>query len=193
MAESGKQDVTRLVADLRGEQREKAVAQLMPLVYDELRGLAHEYFRHERPDHTLQPTALVHEAYLRLVDQTGVDWQDRTRFFAVCAKVMRHVLLDYARRRQRVRRGGGQRKLNLDTDLVPAELDEFEVLALHEAIEKLAQLDPRQAHIVELRFFGGLTMEEVAHVIGVSKRTAEDEWTHAKAWLRTQLAEQEAP
>jgi RNA polymerase sigma-70 factor (ECF subfamily) len=193
MAEADKHDVTHLLGELQGANHEHAVAQLMPLVYDELRRLAHKYFRHERAGHTLQPTALVHEAYLRLVDQTGVDWQGRTHFYAVCAKVMRRVLLDYARGRQRARRGGGLRKLDLDSDLLPMELDQTEVLALHEAIEELTRLDPRQAHIVELRFFGGLTMEEVAHVVGVGKRTAEDEWTHAKAWLRTRLASEAEP
>jgi RNA polymerase sigma-70 factor (ECF subfamily) len=188
-----KQDVTRLLAELQGGGHERAVAQLMPLVYEELRHLARKYFRHERPGHTLQPTALVHEAYLRLVDQTAIDWQGRTHFYAVCAKVMRRVLLDYARGRQRARRGGGWRKLDLDSDLLPAELDQAEILALHEAVEELAQLDPRQAHIVELRFFGGLTVEEVAHVVGVSKRTAEDEWTHAKAWLRARLVDEAGP
>ncbi len=193
MGEPEKKDITRLLAQLQGADHERAVAQLMPLVYEELRRLAHKYFRHERAGHTLQPTALVHEAYLRLVDQAGVDWQGRTHFYAVCAKVMRRVLLDYARGRQRARRGGGQRKLDLDSDLLPTELDQTEVLALHEAIEELTRLDPRQAHIVELRFFGGLNMEEVAHVVGVSKRTAEDEWTHAKAWLRTRLADEAGP
>lgn len=192
MTESGKHDVTHLLADLQGGNREQAAAQLMPLVYEELRGLARKYFRHERAGHTLQPTALVHEAFLRLVDQTRVDWQGRTHFYAVCAKVMRRVLLDYARGRQRARHGGGLRRLDLDSDALPAEFDQAEILTLHEAVEELARLDPRQAHIVELRFFGGLNVEEVAHVTGISKRTAEDEWTHAKAWLRTKLADEAA-
>jgi RNA polymerase sigma factor (TIGR02999 family) len=192
MSEPEKHDVTKLLARLSGGEREQAVAQLMPLVYDELRRLAHKYFQHERPDHTLQPTALVHEAYLRLVDATRVDWQGRTHFYAVCAKVMRRVLLDHARGRKRVRRGGGKRRLDLDSELLPTELAESEVVALHDAIEELARLDPRQAHIVELRFFGGLTVDEVAHVVGVSKRTAEDEWTHAKAWLRARFADEGA-
>ena len=193
MAGPAKHDVTRLLGELQGAERERAAARLMPLVYEELRRLARKYFRHERVGHTLQPTALVHEAYLRIVDQSGIDWQGRTHFYAVCARAMRRILLDYARGRQRARRGGGARKLDLDSDFLPVDLDQTEALALHEALEDLTRLDPRQAQIVELRFFGGLTMEEVAHVAGVSKRTAEDEWTHAKAWLRTRLGGEAAP
>ena len=188
MGKSEKHDITHLLQGLGGEQREAIIAQLMPLVYDELRRVAGKYFRDERPDHTLQPTALVHEAYLRLVDQTRVDWQSRAHFFAICAKIMRRILVDHARGRKRARRGGGRRKLTLDSDVLPADLGADEILMLHDALERLAALDERQARVVEMRFFAGLTMEEVAQALNVSKRTAEDDWTHAKAWLRVHAA-----
>ncbi len=165
----------------------------MPLVYEDLRRLARKYFRHERPDHTLQPTALVHEAYIRLVDQTRVSWQDRTHFFAVAAKVMRRILVDYARARQRARRGGKRRRIEFDSELSPADLAEFDILAMHEAVEQLAVLDRRQAQIVEMRFFAGMTVDEVAEALGISRRTVEGDWTHAKAWLRTRFAREAEP
>jgi RNA polymerase sigma factor (TIGR02999 family) len=143
--------------------------------------------REERPDHTLQPTAVVHEAYLRLVDESRVDWQGRTHFRAVCARVMRRVLIDHARARNRVRRGGGQKPISLESAVAPLDLEDLDALELNEALDRLAALDSRQAQIVELRFFGGLSVEEVATTLGVSKRTIESEWTHAKAWLRTEL------
>ena len=187
MTAEDRTQITELLARLDQHNRHEVADQLMPLVYDELRRLAQGYFRRERPDHTLQPTALVHEAYLRLVDQTRVEWQGRTQFYAVGAVVMRRVLVDYARRRKRVRRGGGGRKIELDSGLAPADMSEFEILALHEAIEKLATLDERQAKVVEMRFFGGMSVEEVAQALGVSKRTVEGDWRHAKAWLRAEF------
>jgi RNA polymerase sigma-70 factor, ECF subfamily len=180
--------ITKLLTKLDGDNRAQVAAKLMPLVYDELRGLARRYFRNERPSHTLQPTALVHEAYLRLVDQTRVDWQGRTQFFAVASVVMRRILVDYARAQQRARRGGGHCKLQLGSNISPVEMGECEILAVHDALEKLAALDAREAKVVELRFFGGLKMDEIAEALGVSKRTAEDDWRHAKAWLRSQFA-----
>lgn len=161
---------------------------MIPLVYDELRKLARHYFRKERPDHTLQPTALVHEAYLRLAHQ-NVDWKNRPHFMAICAKVMRQVLVDYARGKRRLRRGGQCHRIEIDSRLSPADFSEFDILSLHEAIEKLAQLDAREGQIVEMRFFGGLTVAEIAEVLGVSKRTIEGDWQHAKAWLRVALSE----
>jgi RNA polymerase sigma factor (TIGR02999 family) len=161
-------------------------SKLIPLVYDELRGLARKYFRHERPDHTLQPTALVHEAYMRLVDEQKIDWHGRAHFRAVCAKVMRRVLVDYARARRRVRRGGGVEPLTLEA-AAPLSLETVDAVELHEALERLAEMDERQAKIVELRFYGGMSVEEIAHLLGVSKRTVEGNWTHAKAWLRNEL------
>jgi RNA polymerase sigma factor (TIGR02999 family) len=171
-----------------GSDRAPDVARLMPVVYDELRDLAQRYFHKERPGHTLQPTALVHEAYLRLIDESRVDWNGRTHFKAVCAKVMRRVLIDYARSRKRIRRGGGEKPLSLESELAPIDLDGVDAVELNDALEKLEQLDPRQAQVVELRFFGGLDVEEVARALNVSKRTVEGDWAHAKAWLRAEFS-----
>ncbi len=180
--------ITNLLVKLHTRNRSAVAAKLMPLVYEDLRRLARKYFQHERPDHTLQPTALVHEAYIRMVDQTRVGWKDRAHFFAVAAKVMRRVLVDYARARKRARRGGKRQRIELDSRISPAEMSEQDILALHEAIEKLATLDDRQAQVVEMRFFSGMNVEEVAEALGVSTRTVEGDWTHAKAWLKTQFA-----
>jgi len=161
---------------------------LMPLVYDELHNLARSYLRREARGHTLQPTALVNEAYLRLVDQERVDWQGRTHFFAVGAKIMHRLLIDYGRHRKRAKRGGGWLRITLEPEVAPLGGDELEALAVHEAIEELKKLDPRQAELVKLRFFTGLSMQEIAHELGVSKRTAEGDWTHARAWLKRRLS-----
>lgn len=166
------------------------VDELLPLVYDELRGLARAYMRHERGEHTLEPTALVHEAYLRLVDQSRADWRGRSHFFAVGAGVMRRLLIDHARGRGRAKRGGGWRRVTLSrvgSPPMPGDLDPAELLTLNRTLEKLERLDERQARIVELRFFGGLTVSEVAFVLGVSKRTVEGDWTHARAWLAREV------
>jgi RNA polymerase sigma-70 factor, ECF subfamily len=178
--------VSQLLSTIRPEDH-PGPQQLIALVYDELRRIARRYMQHERPDHTLQPTAVVHEAYLRLVDESAVGWQGRTHFRAACARAMRRVLIDYARARKRAKRGGGERPLFLDTVLAQLELGDVDAIELHDALERLAALDPRQGEIVELRFFGGLSVEEVAQHMGVSKRTVESEWTHAKAWLRAEL------
>jgi len=183
--------VTDIVAGLSGPGRSATPEQLMPLVYDELRRLARGYLSRERPGHTLQPTALVNEAYIKLVDQTRVDWQGRTHFFAVGARVMRNLLIDHARGRGRAKRGGAWHKVTLAEGLTPftrRELDVDQLLSLNEALERLAELDERQARIVELRFFGGLTVPEVATVLGVSTRTVEGDWTHARAWLKRELS-----
>jgi len=161
---------------------------LLPLVYDELRALARRKLRSERIEHTLQPTALVHEAYLRLAHNPEVQWQDRTHFLATAAKAMHHVLIDYARGRARGKRGGGWRRVQLDERAAPLGFVDVDVLELQEALGKLRRIDDRQCSVVEMRIFGGMTMEEVAGLLGVSKRTAEGEWTHAKAWLRRELA-----
>ena len=182
------QDITTLLNALMAQpDRGKVVDQLFPLVYDDLHNLAQKYFRGERPNHTLQPTALVHEAYLKLIDQTRVDWQSRAHFLAICARVMRRILVDHARTRQRIRRGGGMKMVALDSEVIPGDMADNELLELHEAMERLAALDDRQAQVVEMRFFGGLTVDEIAHVLGVSKRTVEGDWTHAKAWLKSQF------
>jgi RNA polymerase sigma factor (TIGR02999 family) len=186
--------VTEIVAGLSGTGRAEpaTVEGLLPLVYDELRQLARRYLSRERPGHTLQPTALVHEAYIRLVDQTRVDWQGRTHFFAVGARVMRNLLIDHARARGRAKRGGDWRKITLAEGSTPfkdGDLDLDQLLAVDEALQRLSEVDERQARVVELRFFGGLTVPEVAHVLGVSQRTVEGDWTHSRAWLKRELAQ----
>lgn len=167
-----------------------AADQLMTELYGEFRSLARRYLDREPSGHTLQPTALVNEVYLKLVDQTQVDWKGRTHFFAIGAQVMRRVLVDHARSKGRLKRGGDLRRAEVDVSLISAR-NAADVLAVHEAIEDLEQLDPRQARIVELRFFGGLSVAEVAEVLGLSRRTVEAEWTMIRAWLRRRLSDEE--
>jgi RNA polymerase sigma factor (TIGR02999 family) len=181
-----REDVTEVLAQIRGGDK-RAADKLLPLVYDEFRALARHYLSQERANHTLQPTALVHEAYMKLVDQTRVDWQGRSHFFAVAAQAMRRILVDHARSRQREKRGGGRARVMLDEAVALSPQKDEDVLALDEALEKLAKLDARQAKVVELRFFGGLDVEEVAEALGVSKRTVEGDWTFARAWLSREL------
>ncbi len=166
----------------------EAVRQLMPLVYEELRALAEKQLRSENAGHTLQPTALVHEVFMRLVEQSKVNWKGRAHFLAVSAQAMRRILVDHARTRGRAKRGGEWRRVVLGEQLVPPKLREVDSVALNDALEALATLDEQQARIVELRFFGGMSVAEVAHVLGVSKRKIEGDWTHAKAWLRAELS-----
>lgn len=180
-------DLTRILVDASSGRPADVAKKLLPLVYDELRKLAAQYLRSERRGHSLQPTALVHEAFMRLVDQSRVDWKGRTHFFAVGAGAMRRILIDHARARGRGKRGGGWQRVLLDEAETPEDLRDVDLVALHDALETLAALDEQEARIVELRFFGGLTVEEVAHVLGVSKRKVEGDWTHAKAWLRSAL------
>jgi RNA polymerase sigma-70 factor, ECF subfamily len=181
-------EITQLLASLKDGDRTAAAAKLMPLVYDEFRALAARHLRRERANHTLQPTALVHEAYMRLIDQTRVGWQGRTHFFAVGAQAIRRILVDHARQRKRQKRGGGAQKITLDDSVALAPQREEQVLALDEALEKLTKLDPRQAQVVEMRFFAGMSVEEVADQLGVSKRTVEGDWTMARAWLMRELS-----
>jgi RNA polymerase sigma-70 factor (ECF subfamily) len=164
----------------------------MPLVYDQLRGLARSMLNQESPGQTLQPTALVNETYLRMADQTRVDWRGKTHFFAIGAKMMRRILVDHARSKKRQKRGGGMHRIPLDDDMRVTNRNDEDVLAIEAALIKLAELDPRQVQIVELRFFGGLTVDEVAEVLGVSKRTVESDWTMVRAWLRRELTEEPA-
>ena len=172
-----------------GNGRREALDQLVPLVYEDLRRLAVGYMVRETPGHALQPTALVHEAYVRLVDQRRVQWRNRAHFFGVAASMMRRILVDHARRRRTEKRGGGVERVTLTGDDVPAaEQNSIDVLALHESLERLAAFDPQQEKIVELRYFGGLTIEETAEVVGVSPATVVREWTIAKAWLRADLS-----
>ena len=163
-----------------------ALEQLMPLVYDELRRLAARYLRRERANHSLQPTALVNEAYLRLVDQQKVEWQSRAQFYGLAARLMRNILVDHARSRQAAKRGGEQVRVSFD-DHQGCVNPEIEFLAVHEALERLATFDEQKAHIVELRFFGGLSIEETAEVIGIGHATVERDWKLARAWLRRDL------
>jgi RNA polymerase sigma-70 factor, ECF subfamily len=181
-------DVTFLLNKLAAGDQE-AAAQLVPLVYQELRRLAAGRLRHERPDHTLQATALVHEAYVKLSAQRDARWQNRAQFFGVASQVMRRILVDYARGQQRIRRGGKRQKVSLDDVVLVSPDRTEEVLTVHESLSRLEKLDARQARIVELRYFGGLTVEEVAEVIGISTKTVMRELNVAKAWLYGDLKE----
>jgi len=167
-----------------------ALEKLMPLVYDELHRLAHRYMGHERRGHTLQTSGLVNEAYLRLIDQTRVQWQNRAHFFGIAAQMMRRILVDYARSRSNARHGGGAARVSLDDLQMFSPERPDDVVALDEALHGLAKLDQRKSQIVELRFFGGLSIEEAAEVLGVSPGTVMRDWTLAKAWLRRAIVEQ---
>jgi len=184
---SGSLSITQLLIEWSQGNR-AALDQLMPLVYDELRQLARGYLRRERPDHTLQATDLVHEAYLRLIDQNAVTWQNRAHFFGIASQMMRRILVNHALSRQAAKRGGLVQKLSLDKAVSFAEQREVELVALDEALKELAVLDPRQSQIVELRFFGGLSIEETAEVLNISPATVKREWSTAKLWLRRQMA-----
>ena len=181
-------DVTLLLKKLANGNQE-ASTELIPVIYQELHRLAVGHLRRERPDHTLQPTALVHKGYIKLVAQRNADWQSRVHFFAVASKLMRRILIDYARRHLRVKRGGRQAKLSLDEVLLVSPDRPDKVLALDESLTRLEKLDARQGRIVELRYFGGLTVEEAAEILGVSPTTVRREWTSAKAWLYGELKE----
>jgi RNA polymerase sigma-70 factor, ECF subfamily len=184
----GNADITQLLIAWSNGRRE-ALDDLMPIVYADLRRVAAGYMRREAAGHGLQPTGLVHEAYVRLVDQKQVKWRNRAHFFGVAAGMMRRILVDHARRRRAEKRGGGWERVTLVGDEAAANASkEIDVLALHEALERLAEFDPQQERIVELRYFGGLTIEETAEVIGVSAATVVREWTIAKAWLRADLS-----
>jgi RNA polymerase sigma factor (TIGR02999 family) len=165
-----------------------ALEALMPLVYSELRRLANNYLRRERQEHTLQPTALVNEVYLKLVDQRNARWQNRAQFYGIAAQLMRRILVDHARARHAEKRGGSeQQRLSITSAQELATRPDLDVLALHEALEELALLDQQQARVVELKFFGGLSIEEVAEVLGIGHATVERDWKIARAWLRRKL------
>jgi RNA polymerase sigma factor (TIGR02999 family) len=176
------QEITRLLADWSGGDR-AALEKLTPLVYAELRRIARRQMREENPGHTLQATALVNEAYLRLAGDEGRDWHDRSHFYSVCAQVMRHVLIDHARARTRDKRGGGALHVSLDEAAAVAGQGAHELVALDEALRTLERLDPQKGRVVELRYFAGLSIEETAEVLGVSPSTVRREWRRAKAWL----------
>jgi len=179
-------EVTELLASLR-EGNEHAASKLVPLVYDELRRLARHYMRREQAEHTLQTTALVHEAYLRLVDQRQTKWQSRAHFFAIAAQSMRRILVDHARACRSDKRGGDHERLPLDEALVFSPVKSAELIALDDALNLLAELSPRQSRIIELRFFAGLTVEETADVLGVAPKTVKRDWRVARAWLHREV------
>lgn len=179
-------DVTSLLNKLAAGDQE-AAAQLVPLVYEELRRLAARRLRQERPDHTLQATALVHEAYVKLAAQRSAKWQNRVQFFGVASQLMRCILVDYARGQQRIRRGGKQQKVSLEDVLLISPERSDEALSVHESLSRLEKLDARQARIVELRYFGGLKVEEIAELVGLSSKTVMRELKVAKAWLYRDL------
>jgi RNA polymerase sigma factor (TIGR02999 family) len=186
MDKAPREDVTVLLSQL-AKGNESAASKLIPLVYDELRRLAAAYMRRERPDHTLQPTALVNEAYLKLIEQREVDWHGRAHFFGIAAQVMRRILIDHARGHLRDKRGGGVSPVPLEEALVFSPEQSSELVKLDEALQRLAKLDPRQGKIVELRFFGGLTVEQTAELLGISAKTVKRDWSVAKAWLHGEL------
>jgi RNA polymerase sigma-70 factor, ECF subfamily len=186
MADRRTSQGSRIISELASDDRE-AAEQLFPLLYNSFRDLAARYLGSEKPGHTFSPTALVHEAYLKLIDQSRVNWQGKTHLFAVGAQIMRRLLVDHARHRQRIKRGGGKIRIELDEQLAISPQRDEDLLAVDEALDKLAKLDARQAAIVELRFFGGMSVAEVAEVLSVSKRTIESEWTAVRAWLRREL------
>jgi len=184
---SGSESITQLLlkwSEGDGSAREK----LMPLVYNELRRLARKYLRHERANHTLQPTALVNEAYLRLVNQQSVQWENRAQFFGLAAKLMRNILVDHARSREAAKRGGRHYSISVSELDHVSKSSEVDLVALHEALERLAARDDQKCRIIELRFFGGLTIEETAEVLEVSHATVERDWKMARAWLRRELS-----
>jgi RNA polymerase sigma-70 factor (ECF subfamily) len=181
-------DVTQFLADLQNG-RPEAASQLITVVYNELHRLARYQMRHERPDHTLQATALLHETYLRLVNQPERTWHNRAHFIGVAAQVMRRILIDYARSRQTAKRGGGLHKVSLEEPLLFSEEQSEELLVLNEALERLAEFDERLSRIVELRFFGGLTVDETAEVLAVSSKTVKRDWSVARAWLHRELSQ----
>ncbi len=184
---SSPKEVTQLLADWRGGSHQ-ALEELMPLVYQELHRLADHYLRRERVGHTLQATALINEAYLRIINQEAVNWQNRAHFFGVAAQMMRRILVDHARSHLYAKRGGGAQKLTINEALdVPQQERDLDLVALDDALQRLEQIDPQQSKIIELRFFGGLTIEETAEVLGISPATIKREWNWAKAWLYREL------
>ena len=180
------EQVTQLLTEWR-QGNDAALSELTPLVYEDLRRLAHRYMSGQRPDHTLQATALVNEAYLRLADQTNPNWQNRAHFFAVAARAMRQILVNYAESYRAQKRGGGALKVELDEAALVSAEQSKEIVDLHEALEKLAAQDLRKAEVVELKYFGGLNYDEIAEVLKISSHTARRDWEFARTWLYTQL------
>ena len=188
MVPSADQVSELLVALSNGDQG--ALDKLMPLVYDELRRIAGRYMSHQRPGHTLQTTALIHEAFLKLVGQPDKRWQSRAHFLGVAAQAMRHILIDYARSRHRGKRGGGAQLVALDETAVMSDEPSFELIALDDALRRLAAVDPRKSRVVEMRYFGGLSVEETSEVLRVSPDTVMRDWRLARTWLRRELSKE---
>jgi RNA polymerase sigma factor (TIGR02999 family) len=195
MAEPPQRETTRILLQLsRGElDKVEATDRLFEHVFQELRRLASGLMQRERPDHTLQPTALVNEAYLRLVDGSSVEWQDRAHFFGVATRAMRQILVEHARRHAAAKRGGGWQRITLDDRLGLKMPSAVEILDLDRVLVKLSEMDARAGRVVELRVFGGMTMEEIAHILDVSERTIYKDWHFAKMWLSKELAEEDHP
>lgn len=182
------QNITHLLKEWSdGDQQ--ALDELTPLVYEELRQQAARYLRKERPGHSLQATALINEAFLRLIDVKNVEWQSRAHFFAIAANLMRRILVDHARRRDAEKRGGTQMRLTLDDTIAIAREPDVDLLAIDEALNRLAAIDEQQARVVELRFFSGLSVEETAAALGVSPKTVKRDWSVARAWLRREIGD----
>ena len=188
MSQEDSNQITQMLIELT-DGKPDVVDRIYPYIYDELRRLAGSYLRRERSDHTLQPTALVHEAYIKLIDQTRVKWQNRAHFFGIAAQVMRRILMDHARKHKADKRGGEFEKLPIEEEILVVSHDKSaELVALDDALQALADIDPQKAKIVELRYFGGLSIEETAEVMGVSVPTINRQWRMAKAWLYGQIA-----
>ncbi len=187
VAESASENVTRLLREA-ADGGASAATELLPLVYDELRSLAAGYFLDERSNHTLQPTALVHEAYMRLVQQPSIQWESRRQFFFLASRAMRNILVDHARGKKRVKRGGDRGRVDFShaADVVAGQ-EQPNLVAIDEALQQLAALDARKAQLVELRFFGGLSADDAAEVLGIARSTAAEEWRMARAWLALKL------
>lgn len=184
------QNVTALLLDWSQGHKE-ALDQLLPIVYEELRRQAARYLRKERVGHTLQTTALIHEAYIRLVDQRNVKWQNRAHFFGIAAQLMRRILVDHARSKGRAKRGGSDVRVSLADANLSTKSRDLDIVALDEALEKLSAMDQQQARIVELRFFSGLTVEETAEVLSISPATVKRDWSMAKAWLHREITDEQ--
>ena len=181
--------VTQLLQDWKNGDK-AALDKLMPVVYDELRRIASRFLRKQRSNHTLQTTALVHEAYVRLVGKQDLEWQNRAHFFGVAARMMRFILMDYALAQQTEKRGGGNLKLSLDDNIDLPEKNELDLVVLHDSLNTLAEVDERKSQVVELKFFAGLSNEEIAEVMGISLATVNREWRMARAWLQSELKKQ---
>ena len=181
------ENVTQLLVDWSSGSKQ-ALDRLVPIVYDELRRQAARYLKRDRVGHTLQTTALIHEAYLRLVDQKNVHWQNRAHFFGIAAQLMRQILVDHARTRKRAKRGGSRIRVSLNEATAVATVRDLDIVALDEALARLAEIDPQQSRVVELRYFSGLNVEETAEVLGISPATVKREWRSAKAWLHREIS-----